>query len=101
VLEGGGERRHVWRDRADPRLLKRRVDSGNGRHRLRRMSYPDFLLDKRVVGRNIEKGLVDKKEYQKALKSLADAEGNAEPIVTEEPAAEGEAESSDQSSDGE
>ena len=60
------------------------------------MSYPDFLLDKRVVGRTIEKGLVDKKEYQKALKSLADAESNAEPIVTEEPPADEEAEASDE-----
>ncbi|HJL15093.1 MAG TPA: hypothetical protein RMH99_05525 [Sandaracinaceae bacterium LLY-WYZ-13_1] len=57
------------------------------------MSYPDFLLDKRVVERNIAKGLVDRKEYEKHLGALPDVEDNAEACTPDEPeeAAEGEA----------
>lgn len=49
------------------------------------MSYPDFLLDKRVVIRNIGKGLVDKKELQKVLKALPDREANSEYCQPPEP----------------
>lgn len=42
------------------------------------MSYPEFLIDKRVVQRNIAKGIVDAKEYEKALTKLPDVQGNVE-----------------------
>ena len=42
------------------------------------MAYPDFLLDKRVLHRNIAKGLVDKGAYEKQVKDLPDVEDNAE-----------------------
>jgi RNA polymerase primary sigma factor len=43
------------------------------------MSYPDFLIDKRVVQRNMSKGTVKKKEYEKLLAKLPDVAANAEP----------------------
>lgn len=49
------------------------------------MSYPDFLLDKRVLGRNIAKGLVDKKVYDEHLEALPDVEANSEPCGPYEP----------------
>ena len=42
------------------------------------MSYPEFLIDKRVLQRNIAKGIVDAKEYDKALAKLPDVQGNVE-----------------------
>jgi hypothetical protein len=35
----------------------------------------DKLLDKRIVERNIAKGLISKEEYEKHLADLADREG--------------------------
>jgi hypothetical protein len=67
------------------------------------MSYPDFLLDKRVLNRNIAKGLVDKKAYDKHLKALPDVEDNAEPCVPDEPeeaTAEGQEAAGDGASNG-
>lgn len=52
------------------------------------MSYPEFLIDKRVVQRNIAKGIVDAKEYEKLLSQLPDVQGNAE--TTEVEPAEGD-----------
>lgn len=43
------------------------------------MSYPEFLIDKRVLQRNIAKGVVDAKEYEKGLTALPDVQSNAEP----------------------
>jgi len=34
------------------------------------------LFDRRVVERNIKKGLITRKDYEKHLKSLADVAGN-------------------------
>jgi len=45
----------------------------------------DFLVDKRIVDRNIEKGLLSQKEHEKYLKSLDDAEGNMEYVDLSEP----------------
>lgn len=42
------------------------------------MSYPEFLIDKRVVQRHIQKGIVDAKEYEKTLAKLPDVASNAE-----------------------
>jgi hypothetical protein len=40
------------------------------------------LFDKRIVDRNIQKGLVTKEQYQKFVKSLPDDESNAEWVST-------------------
>ncbi len=52
------------------------------------MSYPEFLIDKRVIQRNVAKGLVDAKEYEKLLTRLPDVQHNADacaPETAEEP----------------
>lgn len=41
------------------------------------MSYSDQLIDKRVVERNIAKGLVDPAELKKQIEALPDTEQNA------------------------
>ncbi|HEY8429813.1 MAG TPA: hypothetical protein VIL20_15620 [Sandaracinaceae bacterium] len=53
------------------------------------MAYPEFLIDRRVVQRNIAKGLVDAKEYEKYLAELPDVQGNAEVTVIEPAVDEG------------
>jgi hypothetical protein len=40
------------------------------------MAYDRFLIDKRVVDRNIAKGLVDPNEYKRIVESLPDSEQN-------------------------
>ena len=53
-----------------------RVDSVRGESTLGRMAtLGDKLLDKRIVERNIAKGLISKAEYEKHLADLADREG--------------------------
>ncbi|MCA9604491.1 MAG: hypothetical protein KC619_02780 [Myxococcales bacterium] len=42
------------------------------------MSHPDFILDKRVLERNVAKGIVTREDYEKALAKLPDVESNAE-----------------------
>lgn len=41
------------------------------------MSYKDFLIDKRILQRNIDKGIVDSKQFEKLLSSLPDRADNA------------------------
>lgn len=48
------------------------------------MTYPDHWIDKRVVERNIEKNLVDRKEYEKSLSQLPDVSDNAEVIQVQD-----------------
>ena len=43
----------------------------------------DQLFDRRVVERNIEKGLVTREEYEDYLEGLDDTEDNAETIEAE------------------
>ncbi|MFW2389862.1 MAG: hypothetical protein ACN4G0_16100 [Polyangiales bacterium] len=43
----------------------------------------DKLMDKRIVERNIAKGLVTKDEYEKHLADLADREGSYETVEIE------------------
>ncbi|HCF60085.1 MAG TPA: hypothetical protein DFS52_19085 [Myxococcales bacterium] len=44
------------------------------------------VFDKRLVGRNLKKGLLDPKDYERYLKSLPDLAGNAANIeATVEP----------------
>ncbi len=69
-----------------------RIDSHRLAPRLRAMSYPEFLIDKRVVQRNIAKGIVDSKELDKALSKLPDVQGNAEPMGIEPSRADDDAE---------
>ena len=40
------------------------------------MAYDNFLSDKRVVERNIKKGLVDPDELKKQIEALPDRESN-------------------------
>ena len=40
----------------------------------------DKLLDKRIVERNIAKGLISKDEYEKHLADLADREGSYDQV---------------------
>lgn len=42
------------------------------------MAYSDNLIDKRIVGRNIRKGVVSKKDLDKQLAQLPDRADNAE-----------------------
>lgn len=50
------------------------------------MSYPDFLLDKRVLERNLAKGVLDKKTIEKHHKSLPDVADNAQQCAPPEAA---------------
>lgn len=53
------------------------------------MAYDNFLIDKRVVERNIAKGLVDPNEYQRIVEALPDLESNCVRVSLDgEPAAE-------------
>lgn len=69
--------------------------------KLRAMPIPDFLLDKRIVDRNVAKGRIKRSDVNKAIKALPDVESNSEPCVlhsgdaenAEETAAEETAES--------
>ena len=57
------------------------------------MSIPDFVLDKRVVQRNIAKNLLTRDDLAKWLAKLPDVEDNAEacmPDPVEDAAAETE-----------
>lgn len=54
------------------------------------MAVPDFLLDKRIVERNIAKGLVKRQDLTKAISKLPDVESNSEPCVLDAPEEEGE-----------
>lgn len=40
------------------------------------MAYDDFLVDKRVVERNIKKGLVEPEELKRQIEALPDRESN-------------------------
>jgi hypothetical protein len=48
-----------------------------GATKLATMAYSNQLIDKRVVERNIAKGLVDPEEYKKSLEALPDREAQA------------------------
>lgn len=39
-------------------------------------TYDNFLIDKRVVERNIKKGLVDEEALKRQIESLPDSEAN-------------------------
>ncbi len=56
------------------------------------MAIPDFLLDKRVVRRNVAKGLVSKDQVESYIASLPDVEDQSEPCTPDpEPTEEAEA----------
>jgi hypothetical protein len=48
------------------------------------MAYQDFLIDKRILQRNIDKGLVDPKQYDKLLGTLPDRAENVAPVEVDE-----------------
>lgn len=47
------------------------------------MAYKDFLIDKRILQRNIDKGVVDAKQFDKLLTSLPDRAENAATAAVE------------------
>ncbi len=49
------------------------------------MSLPDFILDKRIVDRNIAKGILTREDFAKTLEKLPDSEENAEPCLPDAP----------------
>jgi len=58
-----------------------RVDRARGESTLARMAtLGDKLVDKRIVERNITKGLISKQEYEKHLADLADREGSYDAV---------------------
>lgn len=52
--------------------------------------YHPLLIDKRIIERNIHKGLISRNDYQKHLESLPDSGQNAEVVEFEPPEPEGE-----------
>lgn len=55
------------------------------------MQFQDWMFDKRVIDRNIRKGLIKRADVAKYLKSLPDASDNAAPLYEEPEASEEEA----------
>lgn len=47
--------------------------------------YHPLLVDKRLVERNIHKGLISRKDFEKHLKDLPDSADNAEEVEFEPP----------------
>lgn len=41
------------------------------------MTFPDFLVDKRLLDRNLKKGLVSRKDLEKHISDLPDRTDNA------------------------
>jgi hypothetical protein len=44
------------------------------------MAYQDFLLDKRIVQRHLDKGIVDAKQMEKSIAALPDRAANIAPV---------------------
>jgi hypothetical protein len=40
------------------------------------MAYKDFIIDKRIIQRNLDKGLVDSKQLEKLVAALPDRADN-------------------------
>ena len=55
------------------------------------MTYPNRLIDKRVVSRYIAKGMVDQAEYAAMIDGLPDMEHNAVRVLEDESEASAEA----------
>lgn len=64
------------------------------------MAIPDFLLDKRVVRRNVAKGLVTKDQVESYIASLPDVEDQSEPC-TPDPEPTEEVEGAEEAAEGE
>lgn len=56
------------------------------------MQFQDWMFDRRVLDRNIRKGVIDRGDYAEYLKSLPDVSDNVAPLEEPEEEAEGEAE---------
>jgi hypothetical protein len=59
------------------------------------MAYDNFLIDKRVVERNIAKGLVDPSEYKRVVEALPDRESNCVHVSLEGDAGQASASSAE------
>ena len=56
------------------------------------MSHPDFILDKRVLERNVAKGILTREEFEKALAKPPTAEDTAGACAPVAPGEAGEEE---------
>ena len=54
------------------------------------MKNSELMFDRRIVDRNLDKGLVSEADYKAYLASLTDTENNAERVVVGEGADEGD-----------
>ena len=75
------------------------LDDSKGRSQTRAMAYDNFLSDKRVVERNIKKGLVDPDELKKQIEALPDRESNLVHVSLEGATAEASVDSAHDDSD--
>jgi hypothetical protein len=75
------------------------LDDARGASQTRAMAYDNFLSDKRVVERNIKKGLVDPDELKKQIEALPDRESNLVHVSLEGVTAEASADSYEDDSD--
>jgi hypothetical protein len=60
------------------------------------MAYQDFLLDKRIVQRHIDKGIVDAKVVDKSIKELPDRTDNVTSTALEDDLLDDEDEDEDE-----
>jgi hypothetical protein len=77
------------------------LDDARGASQTRAMAYDNFLSDKRVVERNIKKGLVDPDELKKQIEALPDRESNLVHVSLEGVTAEASADSLEDDTDDE
>jgi hypothetical protein len=59
------------------------------------MQFQDWMFDKRVLDRNIRKGVIDRGDYAEYLKSLPDVSDNVAPLEEPEDEADADAEGED------
>lgn len=64
------------------------------------MAIPDFLLDKRVVRRNVDKGLVTKDQLESYIASLPDVEDQSQPCTPDPEPEEGAEEAAEGATEG-
>lgn len=49
------------------------------------MQFQEWMFDKRVLGRNLRRGVLQQADYQKYLKSLRDLKDDTAPLVEDDP----------------
>jgi hypothetical protein len=48
------------------------------------MQFQEWMFDKRVLQRNLRRGLISRADYDKFVKALPDASENAAPLLDDE-----------------